>query len=190
MKNKVTLIVSSVGIGALYLIAKVLIIQRLDKNPSVGWIYTGAICAIIACIWATLRFAIFRKSVKLAIAELIGGSAYVYILFHPIIEKSEKSHVHMVTPWIIGGLIAGFIYLLIMFIKNKQLSKRYENSITFAFLASGACMLLGSKVLSFIFSGIGYYLTGEYEQTNKNPDKYYAKFCYASIGFSIIMAFI
>jgi len=189
MKNKLK-IISATGIGVLYLLAKVLIIERLKQHPSVILIYTGAICAIIACIWATLRFAFFRKSIKLALAELAGGLAYIYILFHPIIEKSEKEQVHILIPWIISGLIGLLIYLTIMFFKNKQLSKRYENLITFAFLVSGICLLFGSKILSFIFSGIGYYLTGEYEQTNENPDKYYAKFCYASIGFSIIMALV
>ena len=134
------------------------------------------------CIWATLRFVMYRKSTKLALAELIGGSGYVYILFNPLIGKGEKDNVHMLTPWVIGVLIIGFIYLLLIYIKNKELSKRYENSITFAFLISGVSLMLGSKIFSFIFSGIGYYLTGEYEQKNNKPDTYYAKFCYRQAG--------
>lgn len=182
MKNKIILIISSVGIGILYLAAKILL-SREDPE----YIYVGGFIAIVAGIWAGMRFILYRSAYKLALNEFAGVMSYGYKIYNPHIGHTQNEELFKTIVIVIAIIMATYFILAIF--KNKEKIQRLENVTSIFWLIAGTSMLLGLNIYLFIFSGFGYFATGIYEEISNNPDKIYARFCYLASGFSIIMIF-
>lgn len=183
MKNKLLLLTSSIGISVLYLIVKVLIIQESITLISIGcWI------SIIAGLWAGSRFILYRKAYELAIVEFGNVLTAMFKIYNPHIGNTNNEQIFKI--FVIIGAIIILSYFTYLYVKTNDTLKRLKYSAFMAYLISGAGMLTGFNVIFLAFSGLGYYITGKYEDKNDQPDKIYSSFCYIATGISIIMIFI
>lgn len=173
MKNKILIIISSIGISVLYLIAKFLISTNEDNL-----IYTGGILAIIAGIIAFTRFTFYRKAYKFALNEFANIISTIYIIWNP--HPLNTGNDRIINIFIVIGGILTILYFGYLYLKSNNPIGKLEDLATIFLVIAGSSLLIGYKIISLLFSGIGYYLTGRFEDKNIPKDQIYTWFCYLS----------